>query len=163
MNEKLVQRQDRAAFDATFGEMVDRIFAVLQDKAHWWTSSLRENDREALWRLSRWPGDCVWPVLDLFRALMLHSNTSSYFLSEMRKRGGFDIVSLMLACSKLPVGNAVMLAWRVLANAFVHEGMRAVMLEREYEILNGVVECSRLEQAQANSNARQSYAAVLIK
>ncbi|KAJ7285528.1 hypothetical protein O6H91_Y327400 [Diphasiastrum complanatum] len=135
------------------------IILVLKDTSHYHASSFADADFNLLTAiLCSWPIQCLFPVLDLLRMMLLHPQAARWYSQEAEKGRDVLIDAIRKATAAPIVAANQLTSARVVVNCFRHSTLKAWTIKHRSEILDIFSECSN----SSNRNVRFAYATLVL-
>lgn len=136
---------------------LDRLLQVIGEKQNYHSSKLYKQEWDVFEKLLSWPYKHIYPVLDLFRMFLLHSQASEMF--KVFERGAEHLtLFLALLSSKGESNPNHLLSLRCIANMFKHPSSTFVLISKYEKVIDGVVDYLSHE----NKNIRNAAITVLL-
>lgn len=136
---------------------LDRLFKVIGEKQHYHSSELYKQDWDVFKKLLSWPNKHIFPVLDLFRMFLMHSQASEMFKVFEHGSEHCSMFLGLLTSKDEPEPN-YLLSLRCLANMFKHPSSTFVLISKYEKVIDTVVDYVSHE----NKNIRNAALTVLL-
>jgi hypothetical protein len=99
---------------------------------------------DTLGKLAKWPADQIFPVLDIFRLLVLNSGTARLLAADAgpllpENEGLGGMIARGLSSS---VAGSRMVALRLACNCMIQQSLRTWLLKQGNKLLDLVADCS---------------------
>jgi phospholipase A-2-activating protein len=101
------------------------------------TAEFRPCEKEVVFvKLRAWPSDKIFPVIDLWRIFMCHSDSSGYFKGS--DRGTTFITQVLGYLAAEPSSGLGLCSARFLANLFIYQTNRYAIFDKRELVLKGI-------------------------
>ena len=136
-------------------ECLDHILAALKDVAHYHSSSFRDQDYAFLGTLFQWPGDKIFPCIDIVRMVIFLDDGAQYFASR-----GTHLLETILSAANAPDASnpTKLVTLKLLCNCFKHKVLLEWLVAKLEMILNALSPLSTSD----NKHIRLALANLLV-
>jgi hypothetical protein len=116
-----------------------RLLKVVGEKQHYHTSELYKQEWDVLKKLLDWPNKNVFPVLDVFRMFLLHSQASEMF--KVFDHGAEYLYKfLSMLSNKNELAANQLLCLKCISNMFKHPSSTFVLVSKYEMVIDAVVD-----------------------
>lgn len=160
-NSKLTASSNNNALDEKESAECNVIIQKLQNKSSYHTSTFTDTQYAVVTKMLQWPSECLGPVLNFIRILVLHPHAAQKYSREMvdKKTTSNILTKLLQICQAADKPVTSMLILRIICNMFSRRVCMKAMGERVDDVIDAATATFKRFE---DDNCRQSVCAVFI-
>ncbi|KAL3722505.1 hypothetical protein ACJRO7_034818 [Eucalyptus globulus] len=160
-NNTLLSNQEKKNLSLTDIEIsrLGAVVKILKDTSHYHSSKFADADFDLMLKLlESWPYEMMFPVIDIFRMVILHPDGADGLLRHQEDKKDVLMESIKRATGNPSVPANFLTSIRAVTNLFKNSAYYSWLQKHRSEMLDAFSSCS----SSSNKNLQLSYATLLL-